>query len=530
MLFYVKGWRKMNFVDLEIPFDEAENYLKPGNKEKLNKLFYKDFNFEKLLLDTTYYLIGEKGSGKTAYSVYFCNNSFNNTRSSRYVITVDDYCKIIQMKKDGKLNYTHYVTLWKAIILLKLFATINENEISAWGSKAFSSIKGLLKTYNFTEITADGFSPVSLMDNVSFSNELSQEAGLAGVAKIGGGTKANSESQTSVQKHIYFDGWVKFINAISKDLVNLRLKNHHYLFIDGIDSRPSDIPYAEYKECVYPLVRAIYEINNDILSRIKERKRGRLQVILLTRLDIFIKSGLSNPGSKISDNSAFLNWSVFNETSYRNSNLFNLAQNMLFSSATNSNPSWDDYFNFTLSKGTQTWPSFVYFARITTCKPRDFVRIFKIAQEQCRNSQIANPTQKLLTSDIFNRAYSTYFVDSVRTGLSFYYNENEIKVLFSFLKQFRKLSFSYSDIASFLKKHPQKNLLISTFGEIDDILNLLYEHNIICVVEKNKYIRWKHRETTIANYDYSLSSEFLTNQVNFTFHPALEKEFGLYLK
>ena len=55
----------MNFTDLQIPFDEAENYFKPNNTEKLNRLFYKDRNYNKLLNDTTYFLIGEKGSGKT---------------------------------------------------------------------------------------------------------------------------------------------------------------------------------------------------------------------------------------------------------------------------------------------------------------------------------------------------------------------------------------------------------------------------------------------------------------------------------
>ena len=43
----------MNFVDIDIPFDEAENYFKANNREKLNRLFYKDRNFDKLTLDTT---------------------------------------------------------------------------------------------------------------------------------------------------------------------------------------------------------------------------------------------------------------------------------------------------------------------------------------------------------------------------------------------------------------------------------------------------------------------------------------------
>lgn len=67
----------MNFTDLQIPFDEAENYFKPNNKEKLNRLFYKDRNYNKLLNDTTYFLIGEKGSGKTTYCAYFSYESFN---------------------------------------------------------------------------------------------------------------------------------------------------------------------------------------------------------------------------------------------------------------------------------------------------------------------------------------------------------------------------------------------------------------------------------------------------------------------
>lgn len=116
----------MKFTELELPFDEAENYLSRSNKSKLTEFFYQGEYFEKVKADTTYYIIGEKGSGKTAYSVYFCNNAVERIRSKRYVISVDEYSKIIRMKCEGKLNYTHYVTLWKAVILIKLFASIEK--------------------------------------------------------------------------------------------------------------------------------------------------------------------------------------------------------------------------------------------------------------------------------------------------------------------------------------------------------------------------------------------------------------------
>ena len=318
----------MNFTDLQIPFDEAENYFKPNNKEKLNRLFYKDRNYNKLLNDTTYFLIGEKGSGKTTYCAYFCNNNVNNTRSRRYPISVDDYNKIIQMKKDGKLNYTHYVTLWKAILLIKLLSTIEEDEVSFRGVSAMRSIKKTLDAFNFTKITMDTFSPVSFMDNIKFSMQGGFEASDNN-AKFNSGTNATSENQTSMQKHVYEDNWQKFINIIASELERLRLKKNHYLFVDGIDTRPTDISYAEYTECIYPLVRAVYDLNNDILSHVKDRAKGRLQIVLLTRLDIFLNAGLSNAGSKISDNSAFLNWSMTNEKQYSSTDLYKLVQKML---------------------------------------------------------------------------------------------------------------------------------------------------------------------------------------------------------
>lgn len=518
----------MNFTDLQIPFDEAENYFKPNNKEKLNRLFYKNRNYNKLLNDTTYFLIGEKGSGKTTYCAYFCNNNVNNTRSRRYPISVDDYNKIIQMKKDGKLNYTHYVTLWKAILLIKLLSTIEEDEVSFRGVSAMRSIKKTLDAFNFTKITMDTFSPVSFMDNIKFSMQGGFEASDNN-AKFNSGTNATSENQTSMQKHVYEDNWQKFINIIASELERLRLKKNHYLFVDGIDTRPTDISYAEYTECIYPLVRAVYDLNNDILSHVKDRAKGRLQIVLLTRLDIFLNAGLSNAGSKISDNSAFLNWSMTNEKQYSSTDLYKLVQKMLSAPDSKESP-WKQYFNFTIDRGSKSLDSFAYFLRLSTSKPRDFVKILKITKEQCEAHGIQNPTAKIIESDLFQRAYSTYFVDTLRTALSFYYDENEIKLFFDFIRSFNSCFFNYARYQGIWQEFASKEQLHKTFGEPFELLELMFDFNLIAVVEEESYYRWKYRECTIANYDYGIEKNAVKPETNFMFHWAAEKEFGLYLK
>lgn len=445
----------IQFTDLEIPFDEAENYLQANNKSKLNKLFYKDENFNKLLQDTTYFLVGDKGSGKTTYSAYFCNNMIEgNIRSKRYVVTVDDYNKIIQMKKEGKLNYSHYVTLWKAIILIKLFATIDDSEISLWGGKAHKAIKDLLTMYNFTRFSIDEFSPVSLIDNEKFVKNFGGALNVEGLS-LNASMETEKEQQRGLTQHVFFDSWVYFINTLLEGLSKLRLKNNHYLFIDGIDSRPTDIKFDDYKKCVYPLVRAVYEINAEILSKVKDRNKGRLQVILLTRLDIFVNSGLGNPGSKLSDNAAFLNWGQLKEDCYDKSGIYALVNNIINSNSVGEEKlTWNNFFNFRIKRDGQEFDSFAYFLRTTTARPRDFVKILKIVQEQCIRQSANNPTQDMVKSDLFMRSYSTYFTDSIRTMLSFYYDPQDIKLLLRLLDLLVQISL----IISFSKRN-SNNLL-----------------------------------------------------------------------
>ena len=60
--------------ELVFGFADAENYKRRENKDLLNKIFIKDDHLEKLLRPEICFLVGEKGTGKTAYSIYLSNN------------------------------------------------------------------------------------------------------------------------------------------------------------------------------------------------------------------------------------------------------------------------------------------------------------------------------------------------------------------------------------------------------------------------------------------------------------------------
>ena len=67
--------------ELKFGFNDAENYKKRENKELFNQIFVKNYFLDALLNPSKYFLIGEKGTGKTDYSVFLSNNHYKENKS-----------------------------------------------------------------------------------------------------------------------------------------------------------------------------------------------------------------------------------------------------------------------------------------------------------------------------------------------------------------------------------------------------------------------------------------------------------------
>jgi pantothenate kinase-related protein Tda10 len=71
-----------NILELQLGFADAENYKRRENKELLNKIFIRNDHLDRLCEPAISFLLGEKGTGKTAYAVYLSNNDYKNTLAS----------------------------------------------------------------------------------------------------------------------------------------------------------------------------------------------------------------------------------------------------------------------------------------------------------------------------------------------------------------------------------------------------------------------------------------------------------------
>lgn len=334
----------LRIPELNLGFGDAENYKRKENKKFFNDIFLRNESLEKLCEKNVFFLIGEKGTGKTAYAVYLSNNNYKNNLASIKYIRETEYQKFHILKNERHLTLSDYTNIWTVILYLLVAQQISEKEPHLPVIGKYLKFHNLKKAID--EYYANAFSP-EIIYAINFIEESKIAAELIWKhAKAGGEeTHSISFSEQRFQTNLLYIQ-KKFEEAIG----SVRLSNSHMIFIDGIDIRPSSIPYIEYLECVKGLANAVWSMNNDFFPSIRDSP-GRLRLVLLMRPDIFETMGLQNGSTKLRDNSVILNWkTTFPE--YRKSALFKMMDMLLRAqqpTPLNEGEAWDYYFPYNAS-------------------------------------------------------------------------------------------------------------------------------------------------------------------------------------
>ena len=494
--------------DLELGFADAENYKRRENKDLLNRVFIRDNHLDNLCEPNISFLIGEKGTGKTAYSIFLTNNDYRDTISSTRYLRETEYQKFISLKREKHLSLSDFSSIWKVILYLMISKQVLEKEgvISQLSNYSkFDALIGAIDEYYHSAFSPEIIQALSFVQESSYAAEL-----LSKYAKAKGEEKeVTTFSESRFQINLFYIQ-KQFESAFSQ----IRLNKNHILFIDGIDIRPSSIPYEEYLECIKGLANAVWEINNDFFPSIKGGK-GRMRAVLLIRPDIFQSIGLQNQNTKIRDNAVFLDWRT-EYNAHRSSQLFEVVDHML---AVQQQPvpargeAWDYYFPWNSPNvlGQYTTPtSFINFLRWSYYRPRDIVTMLELLKSNVAH----NPGKKTITLDDFEdthfqRDYSNYLLGEVKDHLSFYYGHDHYEI---FLKFFEFLSgrdkFDYVFyIAAYKKLMVHIKSISATqpkfMATANDFLQFLFDLNVICYIEQTEdqkpFIHWCFRDRSYAN-------------------------------
>ena len=268
-----------SIVSLNLGFSDAQNYTQRGNKQMLSEVFVKNSYLTKLLRPNVYYLIGEKGTGKTAYAAFLSNNEYENNKSVLKYISGTDYEKFYELKKRNQIDVSGYVDIWKTILLLLLAKSVTDNDkvVSIFNKNNLSELMQAIDEYYNRAFAPEIVSALKIVDKSEIAAKL-----VCKYAEVGGNEGSTLEfSEQRLQMNLFY-----ICKKFSECLGNLKLAKNLTLYIDGIDVRPNQIPYDEYLECIKGLAAACWTLNTELFANVRDSK-GQFKIVLLLRPDIF---------------------------------------------------------------------------------------------------------------------------------------------------------------------------------------------------------------------------------------------------
>ena len=511
--------------ELNLGFSDAQNYTKRGNKQMLSEVFVKNEYLSKLLSPSIYYLIGEKGTGKTAYAAYLSNSEYEGNKSILKYISGTDYEKFYELKKRKQIDISGYTDIWKTILLLLLAKSITDNDrvLSVFNKSQLPELMQAIDEYYNSAFSPEIVNALKIVDQSDLAAKL-----VSKYVEVGGNVGNTMEfSEQRLQMNLFY-----ICRNFEECLGNLKLTKNVTLYIDGIDVRPNRFPYAEYLDCIKGLASASWNLNTELFANVRDSK-GCFKIVLLLRPDIFNSLSLQNATNKLVDNSVYLDW----QTTYKDypaSNLYKMANKLLIfgQDKRETENIWEQYFDWKLkssnSKQRDNDTAFMEFLKISLSRPRDIQRILKLIQDIMLERAMSDEIKfnyDVYNSDRFQNQYSEYFLSSLKDQLSFYYSEDDYRHFKKFFDFFIRPQFTYTEymdaynkfvdyICDNAKEVPQFVDAPKTF------LQLLYDSNVITAIERG-YFHFSYREKSLSNIVPEVP---FGDNVKYRFHNGLYKK------
>ena len=493
-------WKSIKM--LQEPFNDALNYRSRSEKDLFNKIFLQTTELQKCLSPSIYFLMGEKGAGKTAYAVYLENNPESGNKAQVTTMTETQYKRFIELKRQGKLAYSDYANIWRSMLLFltgRMLILKSKGFFSTITGK-FKSVEREIQRWSKNALNPEIESAFEAITSASFSAKV----GMKDTAEAGGDVK-NQETEKVPQIRHYL---LETENALKEAIASLTLSDNHILFIDGIDYRPESVSYAEYLECVKGLAEAIWQLNIEFFNSIRD-SRGRIKIVLLVRPDVFHALNLYNSNSRLQDNTVYLDWTT-NEMEYRNSRLYELS-GRYFSMQNGRDilpqTAWEHYYN----EGKTDGAIFKRLLRITFQKPRDILTFIKFSRELRLKSGQGNETtfpQDLLSSPLFARKFSDYLLGETRNYAAFYMTQVDFQHYIKFFQFLDgKPKFTFQDFDEAFQKFSAwakgENVKAREYlRDAESLLQFFYDVNVIGWTEEiseggSTYHHWSYRERSL---------------------------------
>lgn len=399
--------------------EEVAEWKLEAKNEDNDRYFYHVKEVASIESGKRCYVIGRKGSGKTAISEYLDRIVDHKTFSEKLTFKNFPFNALYELRNNDYTSPNQYITIWKYVIYSTICQMMLRNDNI--NSEARDQLE---KIYGNTDLTLDR--RIGKWTARDF-----QIGALTFNLKIGG----IKEKEENIP-------WIERVNIL-EDFIKQNIdKARYYVIFDELDEDYRNIVTLKKFEDYTSLVTSLFKAVQDIKSRFKGEIFNLMPVVFL-RDDIY-EILQDSDKNKWNDFKIELTW---DEEKARKLVAFRITkaidpdaiQSLSFEEA------WKkligtSHMRYGTNKKSKM-DSFSYIARSTYFRPRDFVKVL----QECASRALATNQRRIsaqIVSDV-DAAYSNYLKDELADEL-FAVLPN-ISEIFDAITQIGKWNFSYQD-------------------------------------------------------------------------------------
>ncbi len=454
--------------------DEIANWKLEAKREDNDRYFWHQADVDSLVTGENAYVIGRKGTGKTAISEYIRNIHRHDSFATKLSFRNFPFNDLYAMKND-RFNYPNqYITLWKLLIYNSVCSMMAKNE-----SLDHELLVQLRETYRENQA-------ISLSRTVDKWTSAGFGLNFLGL----GGANVNAARNTS---RIELP-WIERVNALEEFIDSIDDDSFYYVLFDELDEDYREILRVNRHDEYVALLTSLFKAVQDVRS-VFSRSRRKIFPIVFLRDDIY---GLMMDAdrNKWSDFRVHLDWP---ESSVQQLLAFRIARASDPSSNTFMfDKSWKSLFRdpFIMFGGGRKKRTsvFEYITRSTLGRPRDYVSYLRLCCIEAKKRQ-----EDFVSADVIrsvDKAFSNYlreeFEDEISAVLP------DIKSVLGIVSRIRKQYFSFEEFKGVYSKSAEKGEVEHRSPEF--VITLLFFFSIIGNQPRqrnNVVFRYQNREANL---------------------------------
>lgn len=396
---------------------------------------------DKAVNTSTFLFLGYKGSGKSSLSEHLRLTQRNAVVDQQ---RLNDFpFKLFDKLAKGEDRMLRYKQIWRLLLLLEIFKNLMNDETA------------VSTTPDEVHKTKDALTKAGVFPIAKISDMVKTSANTKIRASVKFLQLSYSESQEELEVDVDM-----LIDNIKNLICSFKEEKPHIIVIDDLD----DIlePQGKQFKNIAALINEVKDLNIFF-----SQNKIPVKILVLCRTDMFERLPDPNMNKIKQDKSFTFSWYREGIDTQEDSDLIRLINIR----ARLTYPEIEDVFKQYFPSEYENKPIYSALLDYTRHIPRDFVQLINCIQKYSGPNGVEVPAIMKGVKDYSNE----YFKNEISNELVGYLPSLYIPEVFSVLSSMRNTEFSYTKFLSKCKK----NYRLKAYGDVDEILRVLYDCSAI---------------------------------------------------